>query len=80
MFSLCTYIFCSSLVCSTTITVACPRAQAAGGHGPEKKQRVDWMYEGPMQSTVDQQAEANEYLMGKEVTRAGRRVVCSAMI
>ena len=27
-----------------------------------------------MQSTVDQQAEANEYLMGKEVTRAGRRV------
>ncbi|CAM9726949.1 unnamed protein product, partial [Laminaria digitata] len=40
--------------------------QAAGGHGPERKQRIDWMYEGPMQSTQDQQAEANEYLMGKE--------------
>ena len=58
-------------------TVACPRAQAAGGHGPERKQRIDWMYEGPMQSTQDQQAEANEYLMGKEVTRAGRLRVCS---
>ncbi|CAN0322872.1 unnamed protein product, partial [Hapterophycus canaliculatus] len=25
------------------------------------------MYEGPMQSAQDQQAESNEYLMGKEV-------------
>lgn len=25
------------------------------------------MYEGPMQSTADRQAEDNEYLMGKEV-------------
>lgn len=42
-------------------------AQAAGGHGPERKQRIDWMYEGPMQTTQDQEAESNEYLMGKEV-------------
>lgn len=43
-------------------------AQAAGGHGPERKQRIDWMYEGPMQTTQDQKAEADEYLLGKEVS------------
>lgn len=42
--------------------------QAAGGHGPERKERIDWMYEGPMQSAQDKQAEANEYLLGKEVS------------
>lgn len=41
--------------------------QAAGGHGPERKERLDWMYEGPMQSAADKEAEANEYLLGKEV-------------
>ncbi|CAM9504672.1 unnamed protein product [Choristocarpus tenellus] len=40
--------------------------QAAGGHAAERKERIDWMYEGPMQSSQDRQAEANEYLLGKE--------------
>ncbi|CAM9819179.1 unnamed protein product [Discosporangium mesarthrocarpum] len=40
--------------------------QAAGGHRQERKERIDWMYEGPMQSTQDRQAEAHEYLLGKE--------------
>lgn len=51
----------------TVAAAAGANAQAAGGHGPERKQRIDWMYEGPMQTSQDQQAEADEYLMGKKV-------------
>lgn len=61
------------LVTHPTIAFFIPLArtwclQAAGGHGPERKERIDWMYEGPMQSAQDKQAEANEYLLGKEVS------------
>lgn len=41
--------------------------KAAGGHAPERKERIDWMYEGPMRSAEEKEAEANEYLLGKEV-------------
>lgn len=53
-----------------SFSLCAPDAQAAGGHGPERKQRIDWMYEGPMQTTQDREAESNEYLMGKEVRPA----------
>ena len=73
--------YVSNIRCAQrTNRVSPSHAQAAGGHGPERKQRIDWMYEGPMQSTQDQQAEANEYLMGKEVRRARSRVRSSSPV